>query len=225
MSDPVLSNLAIGSIVQVANSENTAKYMTRLIGVDPDKLIITTLPASKQLGLSAEDFRHVFGENSTFILRILGSGLVYGFKSRVINYDNNHKLLFSSYPDSIQSRNLRKETRYPCTLASVLQLDGGLINGMVTNISASGCQFCVTSNGETDLEERLKAYSQSRSVNIDIHFPFNEEDTRIIAAIKSIARKESGALQIGMAFDDQPQGVKMFLDALHLDAISSFFSE
>lgn len=225
MSNLALANLPIGSIVQVANLENTAKYMTRLIGVDSDKLIITALPSSKQLGLKNDDYTQIFSETKTLILRILGTGLVYGFKSRVISQDSNNKLLLSSYPDSIQSRNLRKEARYPCTLASVLELEEGPVNGLVTNISASGCQFCVSNEVEAELRDRLKAYSQSGSVNINIHFPFNEENTSISASIKSVAQNEGRGLYIGMAFENHPQGVKMFLDSLHLDAISSFFAD
>ena len=111
MSAPNLSSLPIGSVAQVSSEDGKTKYLAHIVGVEADKVIITNIPGLKQLGGDVS-YDTLFPESKTFIFRVLGSGIVFGFKSKVITrIQAPTHLLLSAYPVEVQTRNLRKESR------------------------------------------------------------------------------------------------------------------
>jgi c-di-GMP-binding flagellar brake protein YcgR len=215
-----LAALPVGSIVQVSTEQGSTKYLTHLVGIEPEKVIITAVPSEKQLGNNAS-YDSFYCDFRVLIFRILGEGIVYGFKSEVLHrvHERAH-LLVSTYPKDLQTRNLRRESRYSCTLASSLRFNDSQFTGVIINISAHGCQFYLANEVEQQMVEKIKNYKDP--IQIDIHLPFADGPSSIEAMIKSASMNDKNGLVLGTAFIGESQPVKAFLDSLRLDTVPSF---
>jgi len=67
----------------------------------------------------------------------------YRFDSRVKGFycENDFKLLFLSYPTSIEDRDMRRRDRVNCYLPALLTLNRRQHEGIISNISLDGCRF------------------------------------------------------------------------------------
>jgi len=67
----------------------------------------------------------------------------YRFQSDVkgLYCENNFKLLFLSYPTSIEDRYMRRRERVNCYLPALLTVDRKQHEGIISNISIDGCRF------------------------------------------------------------------------------------
>ncbi|MBI4774403.1 MAG: flagellar brake protein [Deltaproteobacteria bacterium] len=67
----------------------------------------------------------------------------YQFPSEVKGFycENNFKLLFLSYPVSIEDRDMRRKERVNCCLPALMTVDRKQHEGIIANISIDGCRF------------------------------------------------------------------------------------
>lgn len=218
-----LIRLPIGSVIQVSSDNNAQKYMTHLVGIDGEKTIISGLPSLKQINREGAVYEDVFFPSKKLIMRVVAGGVVYAFQTSITNiyHDGQSRLLLSSYPEVIQQRNLRNETRYPCTLPADLLFENFAFKSVINNISQGGCQLLVFP--ADSIKELLRAKADTEQVAIDIHFPLEDKPEKLKARIRSLEIEE-GLYKLGVAFEGEKESVKRFMDALHLESIEAFFN-
>jgi len=108
------------------------------VGFEPNRyVIIKNPPTCKETNLAKKYFI-----GTKVIIKYQFNGNVVGFASKIIDalHYPSH-LLFVSYPDHIETYNLRSYPRYDCLLDATIETDSGIITGFIKNISIGGCCF------------------------------------------------------------------------------------
>lgn len=212
-----------GTVVQVNDSGGGIKYVSRFVGMD-SQVIITRLPPVSQLnksGMGTEDltYRDTFHKKRKLIMRMIVNGQIFAFETEVIDLMlQGSKLLITTYPKAIQSRLLRKEPRYPCTLPTVLTTGEESLEGVLINLSSSGGLLQLT--GEPELESLQALKSEQGEVSLNVTMPFDEQPVAIKAKVMSLAAPE---YQVGLAFVDGKEAIQKYITTLKLDSIGDFF--
>ncbi len=212
-----------GTVVQVNDSGGGIKYVSRFVGMD-NQVIITRLPPVSQLnksGMGTEDltYRDTFHKKRKLIMRMIVNGQIFAFETEVIDLMlQGSKLLITTYPKAIQSRLLRKEPRYPCTLPTTLTAGDESLEGVLINLSSSGGLLQLT--GESELESLQALKSEQGEVSLNVTMPFDEQPVAIKAKVMSLAAPE---YQVGLAFVDGKEAIQKYITTLKLDSIGDFF--
>ncbi len=225
--DP-LSLLPIGSIVQVSSPDNKSlKFLTRLIGIDNNKTIITEMPTTRQLQRPGKIAEDLFYSDRTLVMRVLAEGVIYAFKSPIVHtYHGLSRLLVTAYPEQIQRRKLRKETRFPCTIPADLLWQGERYSGALSNISHSGCQLLLPDNPNIQVNYKTlrdTGEAGEKQVKMEIQFPFTDKPNLLDVIVRSTSRQADGCIAMGTLFNGDTDAVKIFLEPLHLNSIESYF--
>ncbi len=208
-----------GESVQIASKESqTVKYLSRYIGTDGKRLFITELPTPRQLKRDSVRYNELFFPGHNFVMRLVFNGVVYAFESAVIGlFHKEGNLLLSSFPKTIHQRVLRKESRYACTLLSKFEVAAQEVDGVITNISLSGCQLLINSR---ESEALLKPLENSGSLVVfKVFFPYEDGEQVIDGEVKSIKLGDNQSLVLGILFNGDTSVVKRYFDVLHLEDI------
>lgn len=219
----MLAKLNFGALVQVSSPDGSLKYLTRLIGVDGTKTLITALPTPKQLKKETVSvvYDNLFFPEKVFVMRLIAQGSVFAFESVVsaVNY-TGCKLLLSSFPKQIQSQTLRQDARFPCTFSAHCQLEEAEFNGVLVDISHGGCQLHFDPKGFDGDLESLK----NQSLTLSIDFTHEEENnSEINASIMSIHKVETYDVVLGLAFTQPEKTVEDYIKSLQLGEMTSLF--
>lgn len=212
-----------GTVVQVNDAGGGIKYVSRYIGTD-NQVIITRLPPVSQLnksGMGSEDltYRDTYYRKRKLIMRLIANGQVFAFETEVIDLLlQGCKLLVTSYPKTIQSRLLRKDPRYPCTLPTTMQVGDIELEGVLINLSSGGGLLQLTGEPDYALLQPIKAEQGDAVLNVLM--PFDDERVTINARMMSLAPTEH---KVGLAFVDGKEAIKKYITTLKLDSISDVF--
>ncbi|MBY6186761.1 flagellar brake protein [Marinobacter hydrocarbonoclasticus] len=150
---------------------------TSLVGWRKDKYLVLR-PSDNQY--------HLFSAQSSVILRYLVDGQIYAFKTRVLATSANpERLLFCYYPEQVTNLRLRQHIRYATRLFAQLELDHDSQEGLILDISASGCQFVPSKAAASDMS----------GTEVNVVFPFlrqGREVLKIPAVIRNQRLLENG---------------------------------
>jgi len=216
-----LMDLDIGSVVQVNNEEKDQHFVMQLVGVDQGHSVICTLPAPHNLP-DGSNYNELFPPGLVFEMRIIHDGRVIAFESSIrLVLSEPIKLLVGSYPEMIESRKLRKDTRFPCTLSCDIRSGDYESYGVITNISNGGCQLNLPADVDyLFLEEAMDVQD---SIDLEIFFPFAESSITINAHVRSVNSQNDKTCFVGLAFSYDYESIRKYLDSLQLESIAPFF--
>ncbi|MCM0754622.1 flagellar brake protein [Desulfovibrio aminophilus] len=130
-------DLAVGGPVLVEIEGLRRSFKAKVVGWDQDRFVLTTFP-------SRPEIRDQLYQDRGLILRYLHpDGTLYGFHSVVDSVlFRPERLLFARYPEKVETLTLRKEDRVNCFVrASVERSTGQACQGLLLNVSRSGCRF------------------------------------------------------------------------------------
>jgi len=130
-----------------------------LVGIEHERyLIARKLPTASIQGLLVE--------GSLATLRYAYLGNVFGFRSNVIDYVSSpFKLIFFSYPKTVEIVSLRKKVRTLCNIPTTAIIHQKGVEGMILDISITGCR-CIFKVSSDKALEQIKVDD-----NIEIRFP------------------------------------------------------
>lgn len=212
--ESLLPALAPGMFVQIDSEDNKFKYMAYLVGVDENRTLITQLPTAKQLNRLDLIYEDLLPVHHKVVMRLVQEGIVYAFRTEVLGLMYKpSRLLFTSYPTDIQTRVLRKDHRYPCTLPATIK---GL-DGFLTNVSHGGCQFQfpLTENAVGTLTP------SDDKLALTIRFPYDSNASGLNVTIKSV-REEKELGVVGLAIEGDSSAIDKYMDSLQLEALAGF---
>jgi len=119
--------------LQFVGLKESAK--TTLVGMERNSYLIARSPQISGIWTKLHKENHV-------IVRYLYEGMVYGFKCTLLGViDEPFRLMLLSYPEHIETVNLRKQERVSCFLPAKLIKDSLDCAGVILDISAGGCNF------------------------------------------------------------------------------------
>lgn len=218
----MLAKLTIGALVQISSQDNTLKYLTRLIGVDGTRTLITPLPTPKQLKKESVTvvYDNLFFTDRPLVMRLIAEGTVFAFRSDVtaVNY-TGCKLLLSSFPKEIQCQKLRRDARYPCALSAQCEVDEQTFDAVVVNISNGGCQV---NFNHLDPSFELQEF-KDKILSVAIRFNPEQSSGALSTTVMSIQKLEASNIMLGLAFTQSEQSVNDYLESLHLGEMAELF--
>lgn len=127
----------IGTDVVMQFPGITGKLKSSFVGIKANKYLILETP--QLLGIEAK----IQGGGAVTIMYVC-DGTVYGFRSTILHVlESPIELLFISFPETVESHDLRSTERVSCYLPAELAVDGDdiMYDGILLDISATGCRF------------------------------------------------------------------------------------
>lgn len=215
-----LLELEIGSVVNIHSENQDLHFTVTLVGVDNGRFVVTTLPLKQNLSEGVV-YESIFLEGNMFEMKTIHDGKVVAFESSVIGMYGN-RLLISSFPEMIESRRLRRDTRFPCALSCDIRSGEHETYGVISNISHGGCQFNVEKNSDYVFVE--ESMVSGTPVELEIFFPTVENPVLLSAEVKSAVCQIDGACKVGLAFATEYEYVRKYLESLQLDSVAPFFN-
>ena len=167
------------------------RYYSFIIGHKQEQYIIIDHPVQGNRPLRLD-------EGMVCMVRYIENGLACGFKTEVIGVSNRpYSLVFLEFPRSVESSNLRKEDRYPVSIAGTLSVtrseessnDKSLVCDVI-NISRGGC-----------LASSPEAFEPETMLFLTINLPEHGEAENLETEVKSCS-KEGPEYQLGLNFAD-----------------------
>jgi len=143
---------------------NGNHHKSSFVGFEPNRyVIIRNPPSCRETNLAK---KYYIG--SKLIIKYQFNGNVVGFTSKIV--DSLHypsHLLFVSYPETIETYNLRSYPRYDCLFKATINTKFGSFTGLIKNISIGGCFFvCDMDNDNTIDPMQLK--ESNVTITIDL---------------------------------------------------------
>ena len=128
-------NVEIGGQLMLQVEGIEARVKSFLVGMEPNGYLIVRVP-------SIHEVENQLSEGGELIVRYLYSGNVYGFQSKVLgSITKPHPLTFLSYPENVETSNLRSRARINCYIPASAVVHKNMFSGMVTDISTKGVRF------------------------------------------------------------------------------------
>jgi hypothetical protein len=184
----VLPGMMIGSLLRI-QFEGIGSSRSYLIGMDPGHFLIVQAPPLPDIASKRYEKNHL-------VVSYLFSGRVYAFRCTLLGLVKElYRFLILSYPDAIETINLRKHERISCIIAAEVSVKGQAYRGIVSDISKGGCSF------EFDRTERqafpdLKVQDE---IVISMHLPEKTEET-VFNTVVRVIREDQKTMTSGLQF-------------------------
>ncbi len=215
-----LLELNIGAVVQVLVEHSDLHFSVRLVGVDSGNYVITSMPSERNLPSGLKNSA-LFDENTVFEMKTIHDGFVVAFEvSPIVVYSK--RLLISSFPEMVETRRLRRDTRFPCAMSCDIRYHSKETFGVISNISSGGCQLNMQKNADYSAIE--EALHHQGDVELEVFFPPAENAAVVVGKVKSAECQVDGTCKVGIAFNYEYESVRLYLESLQLDSVSPFFN-
>lgn len=132
--------VGIGTDLMVHLDGVEGRLRSSLVGIKIHEYLIIETP--KMVGIESK----LFEQNKVTVIFIY-SGVVYGFKSFILNsITNPSRLLFITFPEESERQDLRGSQRVECYIPSIARLaeDDLDYRGIILDISPGGCRYSTT---------------------------------------------------------------------------------
>jgi c-di-GMP-binding flagellar brake protein YcgR len=184
-----------------------------LVGYSLGQYIIVKYPKV----VKESDYKDVLIEGNVAIVRYIlegDKGVCFAFRSTIKNITKHpDKLLFLTYPERIENRQLRLHQRVNTHLPASISLgfneeSEATINGIIVDVSLKGCGFT------------FKAQSDSVEVNKrEVFVCIKQADGSTLRIPSKVcnSRNDKGKVNVGILFTEEDKQVKSLLENLFID--------
>jgi len=203
-------SLELGGILLIQFQGIEDRFKASFVGMEADDFLIVRTPASPLLK------EHLLPGNQVTV-RFVHLGNAYGFRSSILSHIANPvPLMFLSYPQQIETLNLRKARRISCLIPAWAQLKDHRFDGMITDISPDGCRFSF----------RLAKGQQEAAIEVQdeltLSFPLlgMKGEQSFHGSIMNLGR-DLEKVSLGMRFDSTPPEASANIEA-YLKRVADF---
>ena len=202
-------DLNVGDAVSfhLPEAEGEGGLEGRLVGLETSEFLIVRLPATKE--------SRAFQPGHSLSVAYVNNGSAVTFTTTVLQCVPEFQLALLKYPETYESKALRKEARINCRIPAMASIEQRALKGLVTDISNHGCQFIVK------IPTRFKLYRVS--VLTDIRLSLSFLDPGEVGHLKGKVRNtniDKFKIVLGIEFDqlgDQlSQRLKNFINELEV---------
>jgi c-di-GMP-binding flagellar brake protein YcgR len=187
-------SIDIGTQLQVSIEGVDYKYISTLIGMEPDKYLIIHAQGSM-----INSARHKLFRGSKLLIRYLYKGSAFGFQSELIqDIYAPLKLLFLKYPEIIEEHNFRSGERIACVLPIKIKINNEEKTGIIQDLSKKGCS-CIVKEAEKD--KKLPSVQIDEQVTLICQFPLIEGTHAILGKVRNF-RIDNKQLMLGIMFNE-----------------------
>jgi len=111
------------------------RVKSTLVGMETNEYLVIRIPEFAQV-------KSKLIEGNYVVVRYVSLGCVHGFRARIMGYTQLPvPVAFLSYPQAIETINLRKKLRVACYIPAIAVAEQHELKGVITNISSEGCRF------------------------------------------------------------------------------------
>ena len=168
---------------------NGQAYRTALRGWRRSQYLMVDLPDAGQWPPQSKE---------VIIGRLFGNGTYYGFSTECMSVMREFRLVILRYPEDMVDTTYRKTERFAISLPVTVhrQLSGGerQEKGVITNISAGGCQL-----------RSPKPIGKGDSFRLTINLPTGQTIKEVNCLSRSV-NPETDHFVVGLSFDIQKDG-------------------
>jgi len=183
-----LPGMSMGMLLQI-QFEGRRSLQSRLIGLDYNNFIITQTPPMADIGPKLYEKNHG-------IIRYLFSGHIYAFRCTLLSLINRpYPLSIFSYPEAVETINLRTHERIPCMISAEVNLGGRMSEGIVSNISMGGCSFEMNQTSQREFPD----FKIQDEIIIDLKLQEQGEATIYNAIVRAVHMDEE-RMMVGFQF-------------------------
>ncbi len=184
-----------GTQVQIEIQGIVPKLKSQSGGFLPEDCLIFKYPSTPGLG----PIVHKLYKGNKIVVGYVDKGSVFGFQSEILGYTTEPvKLIFVAYPTVIARHSLRKGKRVFCSLLAEVDVDGQKFEGLITDISGTGCCLTITAQSA---EQSLPGMRINQDFPIFLQLPGIETPVEIVGRVKNFQR-EAQRISIGTLFHD-----------------------
>ncbi len=195
--------LSVGEKFLIHFAGETNSIKTEVVGFSNDNYVIVhapLIPGIRQKAL----------ENNEIIVRYFNEGIVYGFKSNLINYLNKPEpLLFITYPNKIEKMELRKNRRVSCNIPAKIYIEDKDYQGLIVDISIQGCRIFIDGLKNSEINN----FEQEEPIYLDLSLLTENNNINIKGIIKNITNQKYSVF-LGILFDAQTESLNPVSDYL-----------
>jgi c-di-GMP-binding flagellar brake protein YcgR len=199
-------NIGIGTTLQfqLGWKGRELKAAGALVGMVAEEFLIIRVPAIP--GILSR-----LREGDPIVVRYVYSGNVYGFTSKVLTCIQKPALIvFTEYPTSVESMNLRKARRMECLFPAVVDMQGRGHKAVIVDISIGGCRICLENeSGDSS------SIDVQQTIGISFFLTGTTEEQVINGKIQNI-KKDDKRTEMGIQFDPENEAVldnvKLYMD-------------
>jgi c-di-GMP-binding flagellar brake protein YcgR len=192
--------IALGSDLSMQIDGMEEKFKAILVGIESPNYLMVRMQIPSR-------FRDQIDTGTSFIIRYIYLGNVYGFRTKSIgSIDKPYRITFLSYPETVESLNIRKAQRVTCSIPATLDLDKIQLKRLILDISKNGIRFKI--NTSSDIFGKVKIDD-----NLNISFPLLglEGFHTFNGRIKSM-NGDSEQLTLGIEFLDVKPSLEAKID-------------
>jgi c-di-GMP-binding flagellar brake protein YcgR len=199
-----------GMQIQLRFRSFPESHRSILVGMNRGQYLICSMPRIPGIWVALQ--RH-----DEVTVRYLQRGVVYGFKSVLLNMiDEPFRLLFLSYPEDIETVNLRRCERIRCLVPATARKDDATYSGVLLDVSLTGC--CFAFDPPSDGSEAEIGAGEEIGVSFQLS---GLRENRLLDVDVVSVRKQGGKIVLGGSFknlkDDMLAAVKT-----HLETVEGF---
>jgi hypothetical protein len=171
------------------------KLTTACVGHARGRFVVTHMPVVPESGRDA--LHQMLYPDNRIIARFLLEGTVMGFSTTVIKtLQLPFPLLFLTYPSRLESLDLRRHRRVPCCIPAVTELGEVTTQGMIVDLSLTGCQFSAIVPSAEPPKVRI-----DDQLVLSCELFGNGGDARLPGVVKRVGFSEK-RLEIGLKFHE-----------------------
>lgn len=191
--------IELGTRLFLSGSPTDPDISSELVGMKVGEYLIVQLDSPNWHSYSQLD-------SASLHVKYISSNELFGFESRVLSAvtEPDH-LLFLSYPDVVENRNIRRLDRVECFLPVRLNVRGAHLEAAILNINRQGC-LCVVNNYPEAANEKNE--------QISIEFSYDQAEPLVINGQVKTQKTEGQATNLGIFFDEMDSFSKTLLTTL-----------
>ncbi len=187
-------DLPIGHEMLVQFEGEKARFKSSYYGQKPEEFLIIQMPGIPGI-------REKLLNGSGLVIRYLVGGRVYGFKAHSMGHVVRPcPLIFLSFPQSVESLNLRQSERVNTFLDAQGTIDDVTMHGVILDLSAGGCMLLVNRTTGTS----WPSLEPGQIIHLEFSLGKNEESITILSQTIS-ARKDPDRIRLGIKFLLKPE--------------------
>ncbi len=185
--------MEIGTLLGIQIKEVETQLTTELIGMEEGEYLIIKMPPLSELGLTA----NILYRGNEITVKYRHKGTIFGFSSHILGFITNPvQLIFVNYPNKFEDFGLRRSNRIACNLPARVIISGNFIEGVITDISKSGCHFTAEIS---KIEHCITSVETDREISTIFNLPDIRKELTISSIQKNITINASD-VGIGLEF-------------------------
>jgi hypothetical protein len=199
--------IALGSELNMQVDGMEEKFKSILIGIEAPVYLMVRMQIPTR-------FRSQIDKGTVFVVKYLYLGNVYGFKTKSIgSVEKPYKITFLSYPETVESLNIRRAQRVSCFIPATVEINKRQIRGLVMEISRSGTRFKISAGADIINEVAIND-------PLKISFPLlGFEGIHTFKGIIKSVNTDSIGISFGIQFEDIKPSVEGMIDGYVRDVL------